>query len=191
MLPPEACIVLHSKNRTDPAGPGGGVDAAAFLHQPLHAFLIRHPEFLFLQGFFVVVFRSVSDARNIVTMRTGYEHQRSVVFVVIRENDGAAYRAHSRHPILDVPRFEIGMPVKFFSFESGLKIDARLHDVRLAAEQILHDMDDSFMSGKLLEKLGALVYVEDGTNVFAVRLANHFVVVGMPVFVHDALQFFF
>ena len=122
-------------------------------------------------------------------MRTGHYHQGPVERIVLRQRDRNANRAHPRHPVLDVPSLEVGMPVELLSHESRLEIGSRLVDVDLTAKDLASDIEQANISGQPLEDGAEPVNAEDRPHRAAARFRYHLCLIPEMLVARQRSQF--
>src|SRR6056297_170290 len=114
---------------------------------------IRYTCLLRLERVLPVLLRRFADAGNENMVGTGYQHQRPVKFVIVRQHERYTHRAHTRHPVFRMPGFKIRVPVKARTLKADFVVNPALVDVDFAAEQLSYDPQNSGVAGKAVKVL--------------------------------------
>ena len=172
MLPAEACMVLHSKSTTEPAGPLMLVSPPPSTRWG-QGFAAGHAVFLFGEGFLVVLRWGLPNAANVELVRAGNEHERAVVLGVFGQEHRGAQGAHDRHPVLDMPGLEIRVPEELATIEGRLEVDARLMDVHIAVEDLSCCLGQAGVADEVAKHRAGAVDAKDRAHHIAIGLADH------------------
>ena len=82
----------------------------------------------------ILMLDTLADTRHVMQMRAGDQHQRAVFRRRGAERDLHIDRTHPRHAVLDMPGFEIRMPVESRGDRTGGVIDPALMDIDRTTE---------------------------------------------------------
>src|SRR4051812_3350565 len=94
-----------------------------------------------------VVIGRLTGARDELPMRSRHDHQAAVDIEIRRQRQRDADRTRSRHSILGMPGFEVGMPIERTTGESGFEIEPTLVQVNFGAEDLAYHVEEVAAAG--------------------------------------------
>src|SRR5699024_2165391 len=127
-------------------------------------------------------------AARVGLVRSGDQHEATVVWVVVGQRDRQAHRAGDRHAVFGVPGLEVRVPVETVSDEAGHVVDPALVDVDVGSENGTSGVEHARISGQFSDHVRDLVYLEDRTDRPGIRFGDHSIVVTQPRVVDQFLQ---